>query len=472
MSRTVKSRGLGCAVAAVLVATLAPADAQDLAWIRQFGTQAYDIAFAVAVDGTGRTFTAGATYGSLPGQTFNGYVDGFVRVHDATGAHVWTRQFGAPEGTFATSVAVDADGSVYVAGATYGAFGGQIFQGRYDGFLRRYDADGTHLWTRLIGTAGGDAVNGVALDYGSGNVYVSGFTDGSLSGSPSGSYDAFVRRYDATGAIVWTRQFGSAGHDEASAVAATSTGRVIVAGRTKGALPGQASMGDWDAFVRSLDASGAEEWTRQFGTAGLDLANGVGTDGFTAYIAGQTGGALPGQSLLGSYDAFVRRYDSAGSIVWTRQFGTAASDVAASISVAGTNAYLAGSTEGALGGASSAGGNDVFVRRLNFAGQDIWTTQFGSLGDDVALGVGTDGGRRVAVAGATDRSLPGNISAGANDAFTAGLLQRSCWDTQNPQGDETGTVSGPIHSVVEPPLDQHGVDLHRANCQVVVPAGL
>ena len=67
-------------------------------------------------------------------------------------------------------------------------------------------------------------------------------------------------------------------------------------------------------------------WTRQFGTSALDVAVDVFVGSSGVYVAGVTTGALPGQSASGFSDAFVRKYDTSGTEVWTRQFGTSAFD--------------------------------------------------------------------------------------------------------------------------------------------------
>src|SRR5262249_23646618 len=77
------------------------------------------------------------------------------------------------------------------------------------------------------------------------------------------------------------------------------------------------------------------EWTRQFGTAVPDVAQGVAAGDTGVYVAGYTGGALPGQTSAGSEDAFVRLYDAAGNELWTRQFGTALTDVAQGVAADG-----------------------------------------------------------------------------------------------------------------------------------------
>jgi hypothetical protein len=89
-------------------------------------------------------------------------------------------------------------------------------------------------------------------------------------------------------------------------VSVGSDGSVLVAGYTGGTLPGQSSAGGIDAFVRTYDAAGTELWTRQFGSASTDIAYSVsvGSDG-SVLVAGHTGGTLPGQSSAGGGDAFV-----------------------------------------------------------------------------------------------------------------------------------------------------------------------
>src|SRR5262249_45987744 len=76
-----------------------------------------------------------------------------------------------------------------------------------------------------------------------------------------------------------------------------------------GIFPGQTSADQADAFVRKYDASGNELWTRQFGTAGIDVAHAVAADATGVYVAGVTDGAFTGQTNVGSRDAFVVKLD-------------------------------------------------------------------------------------------------------------------------------------------------------------------
>jgi hypothetical protein len=59
--------------------------------------------------------------------------------------------------------------------------------------------------------------------------------------------------------------------------------------------------------VRKYDAAGNELWTRQFGTADLDEALGVAAGAAGVYVAGYTFGTFPGQVNAGAADAFVAK---------------------------------------------------------------------------------------------------------------------------------------------------------------------
>jgi len=60
---------------------------------------------------------------------------------------------------------------------------------------------------------------------------------------------SFVRRYDAEGQEGWTRQFGTAGGDNARDITVDESSRLLVTGSTEGALPDQTSGKGYDAFV-------------------------------------------------------------------------------------------------------------------------------------------------------------------------------------------------------------------------------
>ena len=129
-------------------------------------------------------------------------------------------------------------------------------------------------------------------------------TTASLDGGPIFAYDpAYPLRIVGDGAHTLTYQ----SRDPAGNVEATKT-QVIRIGQ---ALP----EGDF-------------EWIHQFGGVGAsdEMAEGVAASDGYVYVAGHTSGVLAGQMSAGAQDGFLRKYDSAGNALWTRQFGTPADD--------------------------------------------------------------------------------------------------------------------------------------------------
>ncbi len=392
----------------------AQAVARPTDWTRQFGGTGEEYGLATAVDAAGNIYATGCTSGALPGQTSSGGVDAFVRKYDAGGTQVWTRQFGTPGDEVAAGISVDALG-VYVVGYTSGTLPGQTSSGGYDAFVRKYDAAGTEVWTRQIPTREGEATG---VSAGPSGVYVAGYTWYALSGQPRfGFNDAFVRKYDAGGTEIWTRQFGTPGTDAANGIAVDASG-IYVIGETTGAI-GQ-SFGSMDVFVRKYDAAGTEVWTRQFGTESADYGYGVTADASGTYVVGATLATLPGQTSSGGYcDAFVRKYNADGTDGWTRQFGTSGEDVARGVSVKASGIYVAGVTQEALPGQTSSGSHDAFVIKYDAGGTQAWAHQFGTPGLDVARGISVDAS--INIIGDTDGILPGQDSSGSRDAFLVNL---------------------------------------------------
>jgi Beta-propeller repeat len=373
-------------------------------WFRQIGTTDWDRGLGVSADGLGTVYIAGETTGSLGGDNAGNY-DAFTSTFNAFGTPISSAQFGTSGNDFGTGIAADQLGNVFLTG-----YSGPNTPG-YQGFIRKYNTSGTPQWSQLIGP-GQTYSYGVAAD-GQGNAFVGGYTTGSLNVANAGGYDAYIAKYDTAGNAVWTRQFGTPGQDEAFGVATDGVGSVYIAGATQGALVGQ-NAGGFDAFVSKYSTAGNLQWTRQFGTSGDDFARSVAADRIgDVYVVGNTSGALGGPSN-GQDDAFIGKYDASGNLQWTKQLGTAANDYAYGVAIDSRgNALVVGATQGSLGG-PNAGGYDAFLSKYDAAGNLKWTRQFGTSGNDFANGISTDGFGNFYVTG----SSPGFLSD-PNDPWLA-----------------------------------------------------
>lgn len=180
--------------------------------------------------------------------------------------------------------------------------------------------------------------------------------------------------------IEWVDQFGNG--IVTSATGGTTDGMgAYAAGSVFGALPGQVAAGGNDVYLRKYDVAGNVLWTRQFGTPATDFGRNVAADSTGIYFAGRTTGTLPAQLSAGDSDAFVRKYNVNGDVLWTRQFGTSGFDAPwpNGIAIHATGVYVAGETSGTFPGAPGANGVDFFIARLDAGtGQPMWIRQFGN----------------------------------------------------------------------------------------------
>ncbi len=332
----------------------------QLRWTRQFGTTGDDQTRAGALAANAHmVVVAGSVTGALPGQTWLFGTDAFVRAYDPSGDVLWTRQFGSPQNDIARGVAIAKDGSIFVAGQTKGQPGQQTI----DGFVMRLAPDGTVLWYRELGTSRNDPTVGVAVTRDA--VFVSGHTFGGFPGfTNAGGIDGYVARFTLDGDLEWVTQFGTPADDFVWAVGVVGS-TVFVNGHTLGAFPGETSLGNYDGFVAALGLDGQLRWVRQFGTAGCDMTQSLATDHEGAVVVGQVGGAPPaGAGCLGTTaDAFARKYDVDGNVIWTMQLGDPlAADNLNGAALRGRDVYLSGVTRGNVGGVN-AGGMDAFVIR-------------------------------------------------------------------------------------------------------------
>ncbi len=403
-----------------------PVHAQELLWTRQFGTTKIDAGLGVAVDSAGNVYITGWTEGSLFGPSA-GRHDAFLAKYDSSGTRLWTRQIGTSNSDFSRAIAVDGEGNAYITGSNAGGFGGPGFGGN-DVFLAKYDASGTPLWARQIGTSEKDDGVGVAVD-GVGSAYITGYTSGSLGGTSAGHADAFLAKYDASGTLLWTRQLGTSDTDRGHAVAVDGTGNVYITGLTWGRLVWP-TFGIVDVFLAKYDTSGTLLWTRQTGSPVTDEPYGLAVDNAgNAYITGDTLGSFGGPNA-GLTDIFLVKYDTSGTLLWTRQASTREWDAGRGVAVdrAG-NAYITGLTHGNLGGPNAnltGDTSDFFLAKYDTSGTLLWTQQAGTFWDDPGLGVVLDGVGNAYITGTTKGPLGGS-NAGDWDAFLVKYGNVSCY---------------------------------------------
>ena len=165
----------------------------------QFGSSSYDSGSSIATDSFGNAYVTAQTDSGIDGHTNARSNDIFIIKFTNAGIKQWTRQLGTSSNKYGYGIATDPSGNVYVTGYTEGNLDGNNNAGGNDVFVVKYDVTGAKHWTKLLGTSSGDIAYDIAADSNS-NVYVTGPTLGGLGGTTNaGSYDVFVIKYDSYG---------------------------------------------------------------------------------------------------------------------------------------------------------------------------------------------------------------------------------------------------------------------------------
>jgi hypothetical protein len=271
----------------------------------------------------------------------------------------------------------------------------------------------------------------------SGNVYVTGNFAGTVNFgagdvTSAGGYDAFVTKFDSSGAHQWTTTLGGTGADSGWSVAVDGSSNVHVTGYFTGTVNFGAgnvtSAGSNDVFVTKLNSSGAHQWTTTLGGTGADDGWSVAVDGSSnVHVTGEFSGTVNfgagNVTSAGGVDVFVTKLNSSGAHQWTTTFGDTSTDVGYGVAVDGSsNVHVTGKFVGTVnfgaGNVTSVGVGtvDVFVTKLNSSGAHQWTTTLGGTGGQVGKGVAVDSSGNVHVTG----EFNGTVNFGAGDVTYAG----------------------------------------------------
>ncbi|HEX7668474.1 MAG TPA: hypothetical protein VF395_02770, partial [Polyangiaceae bacterium] len=206
-----------------------------------------------------------------------------------------------------------------------------------------------------------------------------------------------MSKVSETGDALWSKSFGSL-------VASNGSGDNVVVAGTFSEGPGSEapnglpSAGGTDVFVAKLDSSGNVLYAVAFGGPGAERAEGLAVD-------------MEGSAVVSGPGIGTIKLDGAGHVVWTQSFhGAVTTDSAGNVIVTG------GFTRTATFGGDplvSAGGEDVFVAKVDISGNLVFSRRYGDAGN-------TQRGGAVAV-DSFDNILVGGVAEGSID-FGGGPL--------------------------------------------------
>ncbi|MBH8559946.1 T9SS type A sorting domain-containing protein [Hymenobacter negativus] len=380
-------------------------------------------------------------------------------------------------GSSISAIAHDAAGNTVVAGQFYGTFtlGTTTLTsaGYSDVFVAKISPSGEWLQAVRAGGTGEDVISALKLDA-AGNAVVAGnfghlITGGTATfgattltaAGTTGSSDAFVATLSPGGQWLQALRAGGTGTDYISALALDAAGNAVVLGSfsgsgTLGTATLSAPAGTVQLFVAKLNLStgtwtplnqGTSLYSAQAGSLALDAAGNAvisGTYGISLTLGSTTlmsttrgGGPFVARlSASGQWTQAVQPVQSPSNSAPPSAINSLAVDAAGTVTVLGT--LIEGTTFGNTT-LTSVGSYDIFVAKLDAAGQWTQAVRAGGLANDIANSLVLDAAGNAIVTGlfgtyggfspSPDATF-GPITlttAGAYDAFVAKLSPSGQW---------------------------------------------
>ena len=370
-------------------------------WATYYGGSSDELGLSIAVDTTGNVLISGSTtstsgiattgaYQTLYGGYGSGlsgfYGDAFVAKFNSSGSRIWATYYGGSAEDEARGIITDNSGNIFITGrtsstsgiASFGSYQSSFGGGTDDVFLVKFSPSGVRIWATYYGGSNADEGNGIAKDA-SDNLIITGITTSSSGIATSSTFqtsygggasagDAFVAKFNSSGAIQWATYYGGSPIDAGWSIATDTSNNILITGKTN-STSGIATTGAYqtsfaggtsgvigDAFIVKFNSTGSRLWATYYGGSADDQAKSIITDNIGNIFI--TGGTLSttgiassgvyqtsfGGGTLGG-DAFVAKFNSSGAIQWATYYGGSSEDVGRSAAVdASGNIFITGGT--------------------------------------------------------------------------------------------------------------------------------
>ncbi|HOY48024.1 MAG TPA: SBBP repeat-containing protein [Flavobacteriales bacterium] len=296
----------------------------------------------------------------------------------------WAAQYGATLNSDGKAIATDSDGNVYTTGSFLGTADLNPGSGTFnltsagrDIFISKLDPTGNFIWAKKLGGSSIDDVYAIALDD-AGNVYTTGTFSGTADFDPgtgtfnltggAQNYGVFISKLDPSGNFVWAKKIeltdgGNSFENTPSSIKVDAIGNVLIIGNfnipadfdpDEGVFlldPDITTSAISDIFILKLDASGNFVWAKQMGGTSFDYGNSISTDAdgnvYTTGYFNATADFDPGVATFNftsvSNDIFISKLDAAGNFVWAKQISGPGADRGTELTIDESgNCYVAG----------------------------------------------------------------------------------------------------------------------------------
>jgi PKD repeat protein len=310
-------------------------------WARTLGFSGVEEARGCTTDAAGNVYIAGYAAASGQAGEFGGK-DVLLAKYDAGGVLQpgWPKRWGGASDDEAYDIELDPSGNILVAGISssfpWGDTGGR------DLFAIKFDALGTLLWQKTVGTPGTESVDGQCLTVDEeGNVYLGCTTNW------EGTSTSICKLSGSSGSLLWAKLIGGQTGHSFGAITVNPDGVYALGIRADGGgyswnnlwlfkMSRSTGSGLWQKQLQIAGDHFTEArglaWTyvggveRVYGTASIVTSR---KDGYIFSVAGNGGGAVTGRRWTDTYGKSIRgvAVDSAGNVIASASSGSGANSI-------------------------------------------------------------------------------------------------------------------------------------------------
>jgi hypothetical protein len=344
----------------------------DVGFLSQINNEGYVFPTSIRTDAEGNIYLTGsfeetADFGNDISLTSNGYSDIFVAKYNPAGQCLWAVSFGGSRNDQGQGIALDNDGNIYIVGTFYTnvLFGSTelISNGFNDVFLAKLDENGNAIWAKQGGGGFFDKGNALSLDS-EGSIYITGefssvasFENNDITSN--GSTDAFLAKYNNSGALQWIIGFGGTAADYGYGIGLDSNEEPVVTGVFSNEVEFSGDIiltsvfnvdrnrYSIDIFLSQFDQMGDCQWAASAGGEGSDYSYSLFIDDnddiFTTGKFENTADFGELQiSSQGATDIFVAEFNTTDDWIYAVSAGSTENDLAWDITAGDDYLYLAG----------------------------------------------------------------------------------------------------------------------------------
>ncbi|MEM7375020.1 MAG: T9SS type A sorting domain-containing protein [Bacteroidota bacterium] len=308
--------------------------------------------------------------------------DLFIQKLDSLGNLVWAKQVSFIEKDLGKFISVDRLGNVYIAGSFSvdvdfdpgpDSTVIQVPPLKEYAFLLKLDPSGNFVWVKHLPTTGLYARSRGLIVSDSSDIYLIGVSSGTVNFDVGGSNyslyslsSPFVAKYNSTGGLLWVRQLIGPGSKSIQSIEIESDNFLYIAGTIRDTTYfNHPFVSDtivaptgliYNMFVQKLDQNGNSIWLRYFEGTNRTLPFKMAFDStHHILIAGEFNGSTdfdPSSAVdslseptgsISERDIFILKLDSAGQYMWAKQIGGEGVTSLGSINVDGSgNVFTTG----------------------------------------------------------------------------------------------------------------------------------